>query len=90
MKNEGGGTGGYNLGDGGDGGGNARGNGRNFEMNSNLSVLKEFKLVEKSVFLMCNEKIEIDSVYDNVVEPKNKTRFSNVPTKPLKNSKNLR
>ena len=46
-----------------------------------LSVLTECEAGPKSIFVTCNQKIDVESIYDNVSKKQNQSRFSQLPTK---------
>ena len=46
-----------------------------------LSVLSERIAGPKSIFITCEQKIDVESIYDNNNGKKNATRFSQLPTK---------
>ena len=46
-----------------------------------ISVLSECQAGPKSIFATCEQKIDVESIYDNVDKKKNMTRFSALPTK---------
>lgn len=50
-----------------------------------ISIFDQCEADSKSIFQLCFEKIDVESVYDNNGFP-NKTRFTALPTKLQKNN----
>ena len=46
-----------------------------------ISVLTECVAGPKSIYQTCLQKIDVESIYDNVDKKKNMTRFTALPTK---------
>lgn len=46
-----------------------------------ISVLNEVEAGPKSIFVTCEQKIDVESIYDSTSKMHNATRFSQLPSK---------
>ena len=51
------------------------------KLEDNVSVLAERIAGPRSIFVTCEHKIDVESIYDNQSKHQNMTRFSQLPTK---------